>query len=417
MQVEDVTRSVRAHHKWFSESLPLIASENITSPAVRQLLASDFGHRYAEGKVGHRLYQGVKYIDEVEQYAIDLALKLFKAEHVNVQPISGVNANIAAFFALTRQNDVLMALDTSHGGHISHGTKSGPGIRHLKIVKHPFDYEEMNIDTDAMVSTIYEKKPKIILFGASLFLFPHPVKEAYDAARDVGATIMYDAAHVLGLIAGEQFQNPLSEGVDVMTGSTHKTFPGPQHGIIFTTHALADAIDDAVFPGTVSNHHLHHVAGLAVTLVEMLEFGKAYAQQTIKNAKTLGEALYNSGFNVLCPEKEFTQSHQIVLDVGRASAMAVALEEANIIANKNLLPWDDHNAPENPSGLRFGTQELTRLGMKESEMQSVARLVARVLNGEAPEKVKKDVVEFKNNYQEVDYCFSHELGAYQFPAW
>ncbi|MGZ4863104.1 MAG: serine hydroxymethyltransferase [Halobacteriota archaeon] len=417
MQVEDVTRSVRAHHKWFSESLPLIASENITSPAVRQLLASDFGHRYAEGKVGHRLYQGVKYIDEVEQYAIDLALKLFKAEHVNVQPISGVNANIAAFFALTRQNDVLMALDTSHGGHISHGTKSGPGIRHLKIVKHPFNYEEMNIDTDAMVSTIYEKKPKIILFGASLFLFPHPVKEAYDAARDVGATIMYDAAHVLGLIAGEQFQNPLNEGVDVMTGSTHKTFPGPQHGIIFTTHALADAIDDAVFPGTVSNHHLHHVAGLAVTLVEMLEFGKAYAQQTIKNAKTLGEALYNSGFNVLCPEKEFTQSHQIVLDVGRASAMAVALEEANIIANKNLLPWDDHNAPENPSGLRFGTQELTRLGMKESEMQSVARLVARVLNGEAPEKVKKDVVEFKNNYQEVDYCFSHELGAYQFPAW
>ncbi|MGZ4910481.1 MAG: serine hydroxymethyltransferase [Halobacteriota archaeon] len=417
MQVEDVTRSVRAHHKWFSESLPLIASENITSPAVRQLLASDFGHRYAEGKVGHRLYQGVKYIDEVEQYAIDLALKLFKAEHVNVQPISGVNANIAAFFALTRQNDVLMALDTSHGGHISHGTKSGPGIRHLKIVKHPFDYEEMNIDTDAMVSTIYEKKPKIILFGASLFLFPHPVKEAYDAARDVGATIMYDAAHVLGLIAGEQFQNPLNEGVDVMTGSTHKTFPGPQHGIIFTTHALADAIDDAVFPGTVSNHHLHHVAGLAVTLVEMLEFGKAYAQQTIKNAKTLGEALYNSGFNVLCPEKEFTQSHQIVLDVGRASAMAVALEEANIIANKNLLPWDDHNAPENPSGLRFGTQELTRLGMKESEMRVVAGLVARVLNGEAPEKVKKDVVEFKNNYQEVDYCFSHELGAYQFPAW
>jgi glycine hydroxymethyltransferase len=417
MDVEDVTRSVRAHHKWFRESLPLIASENITSPAVRQLLASDFGHRYAEGKVGHRYYQGVKYIDEVEQYAIDLALKLFRAEHVNVQPISGVNANIAAFFALSSQNDVLMALDTSHGGHISHGTKSGPGIRHLRIVKHPFDYEEMNIDTDAMLTTIYEKRPKIILFGASLFLFPHPVKEACDAARDVGATIVYDSAHVLGLIAGEQFQDPLNEGVDVMTGSTHKTFPGPQHGIIFSTRALADAIDDAVFPGTVSNHHLHHVAGLAVTLVEMLEFGKAYAQQTIKNAKTLGAALHDYGFNVLCPDKEFTESHQIVLDVGRASVFAVALEEANIIANKNLLPWDDHNAPENPSGLRFGTQELARLGMKESEMKIVAGLVARVLNGEAPEKVKKDVVEFKNNYQEVEYCFSHELGAYQFPAW
>jgi len=417
MDVEDVTRSVRAHHKWFSESLPLIASENITSPAVRQLLATDFGHRYAEGKVGHRYYQGVKYIDEVEQYAIDLALKLFRAEHVNVQPVSGVNANIAAFFALSNRNDALMALDTSHGGHISHGTKSGPGIRHLRIVKHPFDYEEMNIDSDAMVTTIYEKKPKIVLFGASLFLFPHPVKEACDAAREVGAAIVYDSAHVLGLIAGEQFQDPLDEGVDVMTGSTHKTFPGPQGGIIFSTRALADAIDDAVFPGTVSNHHLHHVAGLAVTLVEMLEFGKAYAQQTIENAKTLGAALYNHGFNVLCPDKEFTESHQIVLDVGRASALAVALEEANIIANKNLLPWDDHNAPENPSGIRFGTQELTRLGMKESEMKVVAGLVARVLNGEAPEKVKKDVVEFKSNYQEVEYCFSHELGAYEFPAW
>lgn len=141
MRVEDVTRSVREHHKWFSESLPLIASENITSPAVRQLLASDFGHRYAEGKVGHRYYQGVKYIDQVEQDAIDLALKLFKAEHVNVQPISGVNANIAAFFALSNRNDALMALDTSHGGHISHGTKSVAGICHLRIVKHPFDSE------------------------------------------------------------------------------------------------------------------------------------------------------------------------------------------------------------------------------------------------------------------------------------
>jgi glycine hydroxymethyltransferase len=345
MDVEDVTRSVRAHHKWFSESLPLIASENITSPAVRQLLASDFGHRYAEGKVGHRLYQGVKYIDEVEQYAIDLALKLFKAEHVNVQPISGVNANIAAFFALSNVNDGLMALDTAHGGHISHGRKSVAGIRNFRIVKHPFDYEEMNIDSDAMVTAIYKERPKIVLFGASVFLFPHPVKEACDAARDVGAAIVYDSAHVLGLIAGEQFQDPLREGVDVMTGSTHKTFPGPQGGIIFSTRALADAIDEAVFPGTVSNHHLHHVAGLAVTLVEMLEFGKTYAQQTVKNAKTLGAALYNTGFNVLCPEKEFTESHQIVLDVGRASAKAVALEEANIITNKNLLPWDDHNAP------------------------------------------------------------------------
>jgi len=417
MRVDDIVRSVRAHQEWFSDSLPLIASENITSPTVRQLLATDLAHRYAEGTVGHRYYQGVKYIDEVEQQAIDLALKLFEAEHVNVQPVSGVNANIAAFFALSGQNGSLMALDTSHGGHISHGTKSVAGICDLKLVKHPFDYEEMNIDTDAMISTIYEKRPKIVLFGASLFLFPHPVAEARDAANEVGAHIVYDSAHVLGLIAGNQFQDPLREGVDVMTGSTHKTFPGPQGGIIFSTNKLAQAIDEAVFPGTVSNHHLHHVAGLAVTLAEMLEFGKKYARQIIKNARTMGGALFDSGFEVLCPDKDFTDSHQIVIDVGRASAMAVALEKANVIANKNLLPWDDHNAPENPSGLRFGTQELTRLGMKESEMKIVADFIQRVLNGEAPEKVKRDVVDFKNDYQRVEYCFSHELGAYQFPEW
>ncbi len=417
MGVDDVVRAVRAHNEWFKNSLPLIASENITSPTVRQLLATDLAHRYAEGTVGHRYYQGVKYIDEIEQQAIDLARKLFKAEHVNVQPISGVNANIAAFFALAKPQDGLMALDTSHGGHISHGTKSVAGLCDLKIIKHPFDYEEMNIDADAMVDIIYEKKPKIVLFGASLFLFPHPIAEARDAANEVGAYIVYDSAHVLGLIAGDLFQDPLREGVDVMTGSTHKTFPGPQGGIVFTTSKLAEIVDAAVFPGTVSNHHLHHIAGLAVTLAEMLQFGKAYARQIIKNAQTLGEALYNEGCNVLCPDKGFTESHQIVMDVGRASSMAVALEEANIIANKNLLPWDDHSAPENPSGLRFGTQELTRLGMKESEMKIVAKLIQRVLNGETPEKVKKDVVDFKNDYQEVEYCFSHELGAYQFPEW
>jgi glycine hydroxymethyltransferase len=417
MHIEDVIGSIRAHHNWLSNALPMIASENITSPKVRKVIATDFAHRYAEGSVGNRLYQGCKYIDEVEQKAIDLATELFKAEHVNVQPISGVNANIAAFFALSNRNDSLMALDTSHGGHISHGTKSVAGIRHLKIVKHPFDYETMNIDVDSMIATIYEKKPKIILFGASLFLFPHPVAEARQAANDVGAKLVYDSAHVLGLIAGRKFQNPLKEGADVMTGSTHKTLPGPQGGIIFCTSELADTIDRAVFPGTVSNHHLHHVAGLAITLAEMLEFGGEYADQIVRNSKALAQKLYDDGLNVLCPDQGFTQSHQVVIDVECASEKAIALEKANIIANKNLLPWDDHSAPENPSGIRLGTQELTRLGMKESEMKVVASIIERVLSGETPEKVKKDVVDFRTDYQEVKYCFSHELGAYQFPEW
>lgn len=418
--VKYIIDAIKEHHHFFGDSLPMIASENITSPTARLVLLSDLSHRYAEGKVSKRFYQGCKYIDMIEERAISLAKEVFQAEHVNVQPISGVNANIAAFFALAEPGDLLMALTVPHGGHISHAKYSAAGIRELRICSHPFDIDKMNIDSEKMVQKIHREKPDLILFGASLFLFPHPVKEAREAADEVGAKIIYDGAHVLGLIAGGKFQDPLREGADVITSSSHKTFPGPQGGIILCRKELAEDIDRAVFPGTTSNHHLHHVAALAITLAEMKKFAKPYARQTVANAKALARALYEKGFDVCCPELDFTESHQVAMDVSRlsdAAKLAIELEKANIIVNKNLLPKDFVSKTRNPSGIRLGSQELTRVGMKEREMEEIADFFRRlIIDGEKPEKIREEVIEFKRQYQKVHYCFTQEFGAYEFPG-
>lgn len=415
--VQCVIDAVEGNQELFKNSLPMIASENITSPLVRQVLASDLGHRYAEGTVGHRFYQGCGFVDIIEAKAIELAKEVFRAPHVNVQPISGVNSNIAAFFALSQPGDTLLALAVPSGGHISHAKYSAAGIRGLKIYTHPYDNSKMNIDSDKMIKEIRRLKPRIVMFGASLFLFPHPVKEAREACDKVGASIVYDGAHVAGLIAGGQFQDPLKEGADVVTASTHKTFPGPQGGIIFCKEKWATEIDEAVFPGTVSNFHIHHKAGLAIALAEMKQFGKAYAAQTIKNAQALAAYMDDMGFNVLCKDQGYTKSHQVAVDVskiGGGGIVAANMERANIIANKNLFPWDDVTGKDDPSGIRLGTQELTRLGMKEPEMKEVARLIKRVaIDREEPEKVKKDVIHLKSQYQTVQYCFDGD-GAYEF---
>ncbi len=415
--VKAIIDAVEGNQELFKNSLPMIASENVTSPMVRQVLSSDLGHRYAEGQVGHRFYQGCKYVDVIEGKAIELAKQVFDAPHVNVQPISGVNCNIAAFFALADPGDKLIALAVPSGGHISHARFSAAGIRGLKIYTHPFDNNVMNVDVDLMVKNIRKVKPKVVMFGASLFLFPHPVKEAREVCDEVGASIVYDGAHVLGLIAGGQFQDPLREGADIVTGSTHKTFPGPQGGIILCQKKYAEVVDEAVFPGTVSNFHLHHKAALAITLAEMKKFGKAYARQIVKNSKALGAYMDEMGFNVLCKDLGYTESHQIAVDVsknGGGSVLAAKLERANIITNKNLFPWDDVHTTDNPSGLRLGTQELTRIGMKERDMKEVAKLFRRVIiDREQPEKVKKDVVHLKSQYQTVQYCFDGD-GAYEF---
>jgi glycine hydroxymethyltransferase len=417
------------HHTWFQESIPLIASENIPSPAVRETLMSDFGNRYAEGWPGERVYAGCRYIDQVEFKCIELMKKLFNAEFVDVRPISGVVANLAVYTAFAELGDTLLALSIPSGGHITSGKKELGGtagaVKGLNVEYLPLDYKELNIDVDRARTKIKELAakgipPKFVMFGASVFPFPHPVKELVESIHEVGATAGYDAAHVAGLIAGGEFQDPLREGSDVVSLSTHKTFFGPQHGGILSWEKNAEKIKKATFPGMVSNHHLHAVAGLTIACAEMAEFGKNYANQIVKNAKALAQALYERGFNVLAEHKGFTQSHVILVDItklGDGGAIEETLEKANVIINRNLLPWDIKEGRHfmHPGGIRMGVSEVTRLGMKESEMKEIAEFFKRVIiSKESLESVKTDVVEFRRQFQKVHYCFENTTDAYKY---
>ena len=417
------------HHKWFQQNIPLIASENIPSPAVRETLMSDFGNRYAEGWPGERVYAGCTYIDQVELLCSEMMRKLFKAEFADVRPISGVVANLVVYTAFTEPSDVMMALSIPSGGHITMGKKEFGGTAgavHGLVVEYlPLDYKEMNIDVEKTKEKVAKlakdgKPPKLVMFGGSVLPFPHPVKELADTFHEVGAIVGYDSAHVSGLIAGGVFQSPLGEGADVMSMSTHKTFFGPQHGGIVSWNKHADRIKRATFPGMVSNHHLHALAGVTVACAEMLEFGKEYVQQIVRNSKALGQALYERGFNALAEHKGFTESHVIIIDItkyGDGGTIEGQLEKANVILNRNLLPWDIKEGRHfmNPGGIRMGTSEVTRLGMKENEMKEIAEFVKRVvIDKENVDKVKADVAEFRKDYQKVHYCFENATQAYEY---
>ena len=426
---DEVFENLQKHNKWFENSIPLIASENVPSPAVREAIISDFGNRYAEGWPGERVYAGCTYIDEVEVQCMDLAKRLFNAEFADVRPISGVVANLAIYSAFSNPGDVMIAPSIPAGGHISHGKKEHSGtaglVHGLEIEFFAFDPEEMNIDVEKTKAKIQEldkqgKLPKIAMFGGSVFLFPHPVKELADFLKGYNIHINYDAAHVAGLIAGGQFQDPLREGVDTMTMSTHKTLFGPQGGLVLAFEKDADAIKKATFPGLTSSHHIHHMAGKAVTFAEALEFGKEYASQTIKNAKLLAAELDNLGFKVLGEKMGYTESHQTVvnvLDYGDGGKIEADLEKANIIVNRQLIPGD-LKAKRNymsPGGIRLGTSEITRLGMKESEMQQIASLIKQVIiDKKDPKEITSQVIDFRKNYQKTEYCFDNKLGAYEY---
>jgi len=426
---EKVFELLEQHHSWFSESIPLIASENVPSPAVREAVISDFGNRYAEGWVGERVYAGCVYIDQVEQICIDLAKQLFRAEFVDVRPVSGVCANLVAYTAFTNPGDVMMALAIPSGGHISMGKKDFNGtagsVHGLDVEYFVFDRNEMNIDVDKTKERIEKmikdgKRPKLATFGGSLFLFPHPVKELAEYFHGIGGTVAYDAAHVSGLIAGGEFQDPLREGADVMMMSTHKTLFGPQGGAVVSWEKYAEQIKKATFPSNTSNHHLHTVAGKAVAFAEMLEFGREYASEIVANAQALGQALHELGLNPLAESKGFTKSHQLAVDTtkhGLGGDTEKELEKANIIVNRQLLPGDIQAGRhyQNPGGIRLGVSELTRLGMKRSQMAEVAEFIKRVVvDKEPPEKVRSDVAMFRKDFQKIHYAFETTRSAYEY---
>ncbi|RLG42162.1 MAG: serine hydroxymethyltransferase [Thermoproteota archaeon] len=427
---EKVFHLIEEHQKWFDSSLPMIASENVTSYAVREALICDFEHRYAEGWVGERVYAGCKFIDQVETIAMELAKEIFRAKHADVRPISGVVANLAIYTAFTKPGDVIMALPITKGGHISMGPLYGSkgtriggtagAVRGLDVKYIAFNDEEMNIDVEKTIKRMEKYKPKLIMFGASEILFPQPIKEIAEVAHSMGAVVNYDAAHLAGLIAAGRFQDPLREGADTMSMSTHKTLPGPQHGMIVTNDdEKFELIKQACFPGLLSNHHLGAVAALAVALAEIKEFGKEYADQVIRNAKALAQALYDTGLNVLGADKGFTECHQVLVDVAEIGGglwAEKALEEANIIVNRNLLPWDIKRGRNfrDPGGIRIGTLEITRLGMKEGEMEEIAKFYKRVLlDKEDPKIVAKEVKKFRERFKHIHYCFERAKEAYR----
>ncbi len=397
------------NNSWRESTINLIASENVMSPLAESVYLSDFMHRYAEGDPFKRFYRGTSYIDKIEVLATDLLKGLFGAAFADVRVLSGTMANLSIYFGLASPGDTMLANGTSDGGHISHTEIGAAGCRGLRVYNYPFNTKECEIDMHGLKTLAEKHKPKIILLGNSLYLFPANVKYAKEVADKVGATLVYDAAHVLGLIAGKQFQDPLKEGADFITTSTHKTFPGPQGGLILSNNEEKfKQVKRALFPGLVCNHHLHRLPALAIASLEMKKYGEEYAKQTIKNAQALGKACYEAGMDVLAADRGFTKSHQIAIDTSakmNGAEAAIACEKAGIILNKNLLPGEPGKNVFKPKGIRIGVQEMTRYGMIEGDMELIASLLHRVIVKKENEKhVADDAKELRSKFTEVKYC-------------
>jgi glycine hydroxymethyltransferase len=403
-----VEEIVSEQNSWRAHTINLIASENVLSRRARALMGSDFAHRYAEGHPGERYYQGTDKIDEIEARVKKHLKTLFNCRQVDVRPISGTVVNDAVFSQYIAPGDIVLVNSTAGGGHISHHKVGSVGKYTRNIIDFPLTEDGYHLDVDRTVELIRTVHPKVLIFGKSLFLFPEPVAALAEEARRYQALIFFDAAHVLGLIAGKRFQDPLAEGADVITASTHKTFPGSQRGLALSNMKDGDwkKIDKGAFPGSSSNHHLDTLVPLAVTTYEMLEFGEAYADQTIRNAKALGRALFEFGFDVQAGAFDFTESHQLAVDVtrfGRGDEVARMLKDNNIILNMNLLPFEPLENVTNPAGIRIGAQEMTRMGMKEAEMRQIALFFkACLIDGKY---VGDEVIEFRKDFQSVHYSY------------
>lgn len=427
VDISDIESLVARQDAWRqTQAINLIASENTPSEAVRRVQNSDFMGRYAEGHPNqgekvNRYYQGTRYIDEIESMAEHEIKELFRARQADVRPISGNAANTAIALAWLRGGDTIVANSTDAGGHISHGPvgvfgrriqvrgqslKVG-GDKSINLHYLPLTPDHYHIDPQKTIELIDQVSPQLVVMGKSLFLFPEPVEEVAAFCRTKGIPLLYDGAHVLGLIAGGQFQDPLREGATWLTGSTHKTFPGPQRGVI-----LADldaegekkywgAADRGVFPGSSSNHHLHGLPALLVAIREMKQYAQEYAAQIVRNAQALGRALDQLGTPVEARDFGYTKSHTVAVNVaqwGGGVEVAKRLEANDIIVNYNMLPGDSD--PRNPSGLRIGTPEMTRFGMDNEAMGELAQLLHDAIEGK---NVKAEVNALRGRYTEMKY--------------
>lgn len=390
--IDEILSLVSSHEAWRGRKcLNLIPSENVTSPQVRSLLSCDLAHRYTSRD---RFYRGTRFMDEIELLGEKLACEVFGAETADLRPLSGHIADLAFVASFAKPGDTLMCVSAENGGYPGLWRRGLPSFLKLKLVEFPFSRRDMNIKVGEAEKAMVEARPKLVVFGASLILFPHPVQELAETAQQIGAHVGFDGSHVLGLIGGGEFQNPLKESVDVLFGSTHKTLFGPQGGIILAKKTHGEILKRNIFPAFVDNAHWNRIAALTLALAELKEFGKAYARQVVLNAQALAKALADYGFPVACSHLGFTRSHQVLLNYGdykRGGVVANKLEKANIIVDY---------------GVRLGTCEVTRRGMKESEMLRIAEYIKRVLiDEEDVKKIKREVEDLMKDFGEVEYCF------------
>ncbi|HUS56734.1 MAG TPA: serine hydroxymethyltransferase [Thermoplasmata archaeon] len=394
---------MRAQARWrLEESVNLLPSENMTSPQVRALLSSDFGHRYSlplnEDSAGwfiENAYRGTHITNEVELQAEKLAREVFSSDHACVQPLSGHIAAMIAIASTAGKRDSLCAIAAEHGGYDGYGQKYIPDILGMRYWPLPFDKRRQNVAVEKAVAGIRAKKPRLVILGASYIPFPYEMAPIREACDEVGADLIYDASHVLGLVAGGEFQEPLSEGADILYGSTHKSFYGPQGGIITTDRDDLDAnVRKNLTWRFVDNIHWNRVAALGQALLESKRFGKAYAKQVVKNARRLGKELTERGFPLLFEDQGYTSSHQLMIDQkGLADKFDMDPNEFSVVLERSNIIVD--------SVARLGTAELTRLGVKEKDIPELAEMFMDALGGR---NVKKRVREYRDRY-DIAYAF------------
>lgn len=369
------------------DHIELIASENFTSRAVMEAMGSHLTNKYAEGYPGARYYGGCEYVDIVEQLAIDRAKELFGAEHANVQPHSGSQANVAVYLALLKPGDTILGMDLSHGGHLTHGSKASISGKYFNACFYGVDPETETIDYEKAMQIAGECKPKIIIAGASAYSRIIDFKKMREIADEVGAYLMVDMAHIGGLVAAGVHPSPVPYA-DVVTSTTHKTLRGPRGAIILCKDELKKKINSAVFPGTQGGPLMHIIAGKAVCFKEaMSEEFKAYQRQVVKNAAVLADTLSEGGIRLVSGG---TDNHLMLADtmsLGRTgNEVQELLDAAHITANKNSIPFDTQSV-KLTSGMRFGTPAVTTRGMGEDEMRDIGKMIVRIINDDGDEAI------------------------------
>ncbi|HTP52855.1 MAG TPA: serine hydroxymethyltransferase [Anaeromyxobacteraceae bacterium] len=398
----EIARLVRLETRRQGEGLELIASENFVSPAVLEAMGSALTNKYAEGYPGKRYYGGCEVVDQVEQLAIDRAKRLFGADHANVQPHSGSQANMAAYFALAQPGETLLAMSLNFGGHLTHGSPVNFSGRLFKIVPYGLRRGDETVDMDEVARLAREHRPKILVVGASAYPRLLHFEQFAAIAREVGAALVVDMAHIAGLVAAGFHPSPVPFA-DIVTSTTHKTLRGPRSGMILCKEAHAKAVNSQIFPGIQGGPLEHVVAAKAVAFHEALQPAfRTYQQRILDNAKALADGLGRAGLRLVSGG---TDNHLMLVDLRPKQLTGKVAEEAlgkaGITVNKNMIPWD----PEKPfvtSGIRVGTPALTTRGMGPSEMSRIASLIGRVLDAPAEEgvlaRVKGEVHELTRQF-------------------